>query len=112
MKDTLKHNLLLYLEKNEGMWFKKVSLFVLAEDWGYSPETCGRRLRELEREQRIKVDYYDGKYSKHLAKYSYNPIEQKQKVVIEIINNSPVARLIEIWKKKNLELEIGQSSLF
>lgn len=78
--------LLKYLKENEGKWFKKVELYILADNAGYSPETCGRTLRDLAEQKKVKVDYYDGKYAKHLAKYSYNPIELKRKV--EIINGN------------------------
>jgi len=74
--------LLDYLKKSEGQWFKKVNLYVLADDHGYSPETAGRALRDLAEKGKIKVDYYNGKYSKNLAKYSYNP--QEKKTMIEI----------------------------
>ena len=76
-----------YLKKNEGRWFKKVELYIYSDEQGYSPESCGRYLRYLEEKGKISVSYYDSKYSKHLAKYAYNPpIEKKMK--IEIINNT------------------------
>ena len=77
--------LLNYLKDNPKQWFKKVELYILADEVGYSPETCGRCLRDLANQKRIYVDYYNGKYSRHLAKYSYNPNTKKRKV--EIINN-------------------------
>lgn len=73
MKTTLEQHLLDELKKNEGVWIKKVSLYVFADELGYSPETVGRLLRDLAESGTIKVSYYDGKYSKHLAKYSYKP---------------------------------------
>jgi len=69
MRVSLEQKLLQYINENEG-WHKKVSLFVVADDWGYSPETVGRGLRKLAEKNKINVDYYDGKYSKNLAKYS------------------------------------------
>lgn len=83
--------LLNYLRNNQGQWFKKVHLYVLADEAGYSPETCGRCLRQLANEGKVEVDYYDGKYSKNLAKYSYKPL--KPKVVVKdgkayMVNNA------------------------
>jgi DNA-binding transcriptional ArsR family regulator len=53
--------------KPEYIWFKKVSLYPYFED--YSPETVGRALRSLQEKGKLEVGYYDGKYSKGLAKY-------------------------------------------
>ncbi len=78
-----------YLKEHQGEWFKKVHLYTLADNWGYSPESCGRYLRYLEEKGKIKVGYYDGKFSKHLAKYSYNP--RQAKVTIEIRDGQPIA---------------------
>lgn len=75
--------LLKHLKDNKGDWFKKVELYLLADERGYSPETCGRCLRDLAERKLIKVSYYDGKYAKGLAKYSYEPKQQK----VEIIGN-------------------------
>lgn len=84
--------LLTYLRENEGQWFKKVSLYVLADEAGYSPETAGRALRELAEKSKIKVDYYDGKFSKGLAKYAYNPIQpSKPRVEVREVNGQMVA---------------------
>lgn len=80
-KHNLKSLLVKYLRENEG-WHKKVSLFVLGDEWGYSPETIGRKLREAESEGSIFVDYYNGKYSKNLAQYSAKPKEIRK--VVEI----------------------------
>ena len=63
---TCKKVLYNYIRDNEG-WHKKVQLYVIAEDW--SPETVGRELRRLEEDKKIGVGYYNGKYSKNLAKY-------------------------------------------
>lgn len=84
--------LLNYLQNNQGTWFKKVHLYILADENGYSPETCGRTLRDLAEVGRIKVDYYEGKFAKHLARYAFNPIENKPKIEIEIINGQAVAK--------------------
>ena len=63
---TCEQVLLKYITDNEG-WHKKVHLYVIAEDW--SPESTGRALRKLKEKDQIDVGYYDGKYSKNLAKY-------------------------------------------
>lgn len=81
MTNNLKNLLLKYLQENEG-WHRKVSLFVLGDEWGFSPESIGRKLRELESEGKIFVEYYDGKFSKNLAQYSTKKREQKK--VVEI----------------------------
>lgn len=49
------------------IWFRKVKLYPVFEDW--SPETIGRTLRDLESDGYLEVDYYDGKYAKGLARY-------------------------------------------
>lgn len=66
--NTLNDLLLEYLMNNYG-WHKKVNLFVLADEWGYSPDTLSRALRKLAEEGKIFVQYYDGRYSKNLAMY-------------------------------------------
>lgn len=78
--------LLKFLKDNKGGWFKKVSLYVLADEAGYSPETCGRALRDLAKAGRVKVEYYKGTYAKKLAKYSYDPTPVQSK--IQIIGNT------------------------
>ena len=87
MKNTCKEVLLKYLKDNPKQWHKKVSLYVVAEDW--SPETVGRELRELEEEKIINVDYYDGKHAKGLAMYSYDHVP-KLKTKVEIINGKAI----------------------
>ena len=82
--------LLHYLKENQGKWFKKVHLYLLADENGYSPETCGRTLRDLAEVGRIKVDYYEGKFAKHLAKYSFNPIDNKPTFTEKEINGQRV----------------------
>jgi len=76
-----------YLKAGEGNWFKKVELYVLADEWGYSPESCGRYLRYLVEKGKIKVSYYDSKFAKHLAKYSYNPTPDVTPKLVEVIKD-------------------------
>jgi hypothetical protein len=85
-KKGLTEYLLDELQKHEGSWLKKVELYIVADVQGYSPESCGRALRELAKEEKISVAYYDGLYAKHLAKYAINPPKEKKRT-IEIINN-------------------------
>lgn len=92
-KPSLEQRLLTYLKENEGQWFKKVSLYVLADEAGYSPETCGRLLRDLAESGRIKVAYYNGEFAKNLAKYSYKPVQQVKRPTI-IIDDNGVAKAI------------------
>ena len=80
---SLKQNLLDYLRNNEG-WHKKVSLYVIADELGFSPETAGRCLRSLAEEGTIFVEYYDGLYSKNLAKYSAQFVPKKKMVATEV----------------------------
>lgn len=90
-KEHLKQNLLHYINSHEG-WHKKVHLFVYADELGYSPESAGRRLRELVKEKKIKVDYYKGKFATKLAKYgSLETVEKKPQYIIKIINGNAVA---------------------
>lgn len=88
---SLQQHILEYLQKNEGQWFKKVSLYVFADELGYSPETVGRLLRDLAESGRIKVAYYDGTFSKNLAKYSFNPIVNKPKINIIMVDGQAKA---------------------
>jgi hypothetical protein len=80
-----------YLKANQGEWFKKVHLYTLADEHGYSPETAGRCLRDLAESGKIEVGYYDGKFSKHLAKYSYNPQGDFKMIQIKMIDGKPTA---------------------
>lgn len=68
-RPKLKKVLLKFMRDNSSKysWFKKTSLYSVAEDW--SPETVGRTLRELVEEGKLEVEYYNGKYAKGLAKY-------------------------------------------
>lgn len=81
---TLKESLADYL-KNAPGWHKKASLYVVAEELGYSPETAGRKLRELAEEGTIAVEYYTGQRKQQLSKYSYDKPQEK-KLIIKIIN--------------------------
>lgn len=67
MKTSCTDVLYNYIKEKNGEWIKKVELYSVAEDW--SPESVGRRLRDLETDNRIEVGYYDGKYAKNLARY-------------------------------------------
>lgn len=80
-KGTCEGLLLLYLGLNPG-WHKKVHLYAVAED--YSPETVGRALRQLQEENKIDVDYYEGKINKHLAMYAIKNTQRisKDKYII------------------------------
>jgi hypothetical protein len=68
--------LIAFITKNQHKhsWFRRVSLYGIAEDW--SPETVGRCLRDLAEKGTLEVGYYDGKYSKGLARYRL-PIKNK-----------------------------------
>jgi len=90
---SLEQRLLNYLKENEGQWVKKVSLFVLADEFGYSPETAGRLLRDLAENGKIQVAYYDSVYARNLAKYSYKPIQQVKRPQI-IIDANGMAKAI------------------
>jgi len=76
--------LLTELRKFEGQWLTKGSLFSLAYEHGYSPETLGRTLRHLEEEGQIEKSYYDGKHAKGLVQYSYKPRPKVQPTFMEI----------------------------
>lgn len=90
---TCKEVLLQYLKDNPKQWHKKVNLYVIAEDW--SPETVGRDLRDMKEEKIINVDYYDGKYAKGLAMYSYEHVP-KLKTKVEVVNG--VARITQFYE--------------
>jgi hypothetical protein len=95
----MEEKLLQYLKEHEGEWFKKVDLYVYSDSEGYSPESCGRYLRYLVEKGKIKVDYYNGKFAKHLSKYSYNPITyDKRPKIVELENGERVAVLEGIDK--------------
>jgi len=90
---SLEQRLLEYLKKCEGQWIKKVSLFVLADEAGYSPETAGRLLRDLAENGKIQVAYYDGQFAKNLAKYSYKPVIQVNRPHI-VVDENGVAKAV------------------
>lgn len=76
-----------YLTENPG-WHTKGKLYHIAEDW--SAETVGRRLRDLEEAREVQVDYYDGKYSKGLARYCAGERPKVEKKRVEIISGRAV----------------------
>lgn len=90
---TCKEVLLQHLKDNPRQWHKKVSLYVIAEDW--SPETVGRDLRDMEKDKIINVDYYDGKHAKGLAMYSYEHVP-KLKTKVEVVDG--VARVTTYYE--------------
>ena len=74
MKDTrtkCREVILAHCRANPNINIKKVDFFVIGYEKGHSPVSVDRRLRELENEKIIKVSYYDGRYSKNLAQYSF-----------------------------------------
>lgn len=77
-----------YLDSNLG-FHRKVNLYAIAEDW--SPETVGRALRTLHEQGKIKVNYYDGKYAKHLAMYASNLTEAPKKMKVVMVDGIPKA---------------------
>lgn len=66
---TLRNLLLTHIQNTAG-WISKGSMYILAENEGYSPETAGRELRLLAEENKIKVDYYKSKRNVDLARYA------------------------------------------
>lgn len=58
-----------HFNANINVWIKKVDIFVLANEYGYSPETTCPLLRKWEREGKIVKGKYDGKYAKGLIQY-------------------------------------------
>lgn len=86
---TCKEVLLQHLKDNPKQWHKKSHLYAVAEDW--SPETVGRRLRELEDEGRVRVGYYDGRRSKGLSMYAYAGVPQAM-TRVEVVNGKAVMK--------------------
>lgn len=84
MRKGLRDGLLNYLKNNNG-WHKKVALYIVADELGYSPESGARALRDLAEDKIINVDYYDGKHAKGLAMYSYEKVPEL-KTKVEIID--------------------------
>lgn len=75
---TISKRLLNFIKEREGQWVKKIDLFVFAYEYGYSPESVGRALRDLSETKdggapKIKKTYYNGRLAKGLVQYSYNP---------------------------------------
>lgn len=58
-----------HFNANLNVWIKKVDLFVLANEYGFSPETTCPLLRRMERNGEIIKGKYDGKYAKNLVQY-------------------------------------------
>jgi len=85
--DTCKGVLIRHMMENSGRWHRKSELYSVAEDW--SPETVGRRLRELEDEDRVTVGHYDGRYAKGLSMYRYGKVP-KEVTRVEIIDGRAV----------------------
>jgi len=94
MKHSLKNEILRYINQQEG-WVKKVDLYILADQLGYSPESAGRMVRELCLENKVKVDYYDGKFAKNLAKYCRLSHEVKKPKYVEIIRDGQPVMVLQ-----------------
>ena len=68
MKRPALHKVLMdFIEKREYKWYKKVSLYSIAEDWDAT--TVARTLRKLAEEGKLERGEYDGKYAKGLVRY-------------------------------------------
>lgn len=84
-EDSLKQLLLNEINAFQG-WMTKGQLYLVAEREEYSPENCGRRLRELAEEGKIQVDTYRGKRNQELVRYSRlgesKPLPSKPKITI------------------------------
>jgi len=91
MKHSLENSLLEWLQENSTT-HKKVHLYVLGDEWGYSPESVARSLRRLAETGKIHVTYYQGKFAKNLAQYSAEKPKPVQKSMFKevIINGRPV----------------------
>lgn len=68
-RPEIKKYLLDWINTNQG-WHKKVDLYPIGDKIEFSAESVGRALRDLAEENKIKIDYYDGKWVKGLAKYA------------------------------------------
>ena len=97
MKHSLENSLLEWLQENEGV-HKKVHLYILGEEWGYSPESLARALRHLAETEKIHVTYYQGKYAKNLAQYSAEKPPEPVKVTYRevIINGDRIMQRVEV----------------
>lgn len=85
MKDELTPKLLEKINDTET-WLTKGQLYLVAEEEGYSPETCGRYLRDMVVAGKIQVDYYKGKRNQKLARYARLETPRFIKPKIQIIN--------------------------
>ena len=83
--DTCKEILINYLKEHEGIWIRKGALYSVAEEAGFSPETGARKLREAANDGILHVEYYDGVKGQKLAKYAYNPAQEK-KLSIKVVD--------------------------
>lgn len=93
-RTALKNQLLHYLATNPG-WHKKVELYLVSENLGFSPESGARRLRELADEGKITAGYYAGKYAKKLTKYTADETPQTSTVqVVTLEDGTRVAKMI------------------
>lgn len=95
METSLKQLLLDHINAHDG-WLSKGVMYLVAEEEEYSPENCGRRLRELEEEGKMQVDYYKGKRNQTLARYSRlgetKPLPVKPKIELVEVGGIMVAR--------------------
>lgn len=94
-RPNLKNELYKYLIANPG-WHRKVQLYVVSDNLGFSPESGARKLRELAEEGKIKVEYYKGRWARRLAKYTADdiPDTSNPKIQVVTINGQRVARMI------------------
>src|ERR1035437_297902 len=92
--ETLKQILLEEINKTQG-WTGKAMFYLLAKQHEYSPENCGRRLRELAEEGKIQADTYKGKRHQTLARYARigtdKPIPQKPIITFKELNGERIA---------------------
>lgn len=87
-RDNCKQQLIDYLKQNPG-WHRKVHLFVLGDEWGYSPVTIDRKLRLAAELKEIQDGEYDGRYAKGLKKYCYDkPVERK--LTIKVVDGKAI----------------------
>lgn len=86
-RPNLSKYLLQYINSKD-CWINKVDLYIVGNEIEHSAESVGRSLRILAEEGKIKVDYYQGKYVKGLARYSRNDFKQ--------VSLSPKFTIVEI----------------
>lgn len=76
MHESLKYRILKYLRAwyaiDPNKYIHKGEILRLATEAGYENENAGRRLRELENEGKVDVEYVKGRASKE-AVYRYSP---------------------------------------